>query len=135
MGNYNDVRFALGQALKSFQPDLNIFYYMPRSATPPVGIIMPSPTQTINYLEAQTSRSAKWNFVVLVTVGYVDNEAAQRRVGELISPGSDLLRVLNGKIGTGYSQVTSGSIHEFMLGVPPKTALHTCARLTLMVLA
>jgi hypothetical protein len=135
VGNYNDIRFALGKALKSFQPDLNVYYYMPRSASPPVAIIMPSPNQTINYMEAQTSRSAKWNFIVMVTVGYVDSEAAQLRVGELISPGSELLTVLNGKIGTGYSQVTSGSVHELMLGKPPKTALHTCARLSLIVLA
>jgi hypothetical protein len=135
MPNYNEVRESLVQAIKSFQPNLIVYSYVPRTGIPPLAILQPSPQRTIDYLEAQSSRSAKWRFTCIIAVGLVDSDAAQKRVGDLITPGSELLKVLNGRVAQGYSQVTDGAIVETMMGVAPKQGLYTCARLNIVVLA
>lgn len=135
VSNYNDVREALGAQLKSFQSGLTIYHHVPRSVVPPVAIIQANPTRTIDYLQAQSSRSAEWYFSVMIVVGLVNERAAQKQVGDLISPGSDLLKALNTRLANGYCQVTNGSIQEAMFGEPSRQGLYTYARLSVIVLA
>lgn len=129
MSVYNDVREALGSAIQAFQPDVNIYYYVPRSITPPAAIIQPNPNQTINYLETQSSRSALWYFNVMLVLGLVDEEAAQQMMGEMVSPGSALLCALDTRIANGYSKVTSAAVSERTFD----NALYTYARLSVTV--
>lgn len=129
MSVYNDVREALGSAIQAFQPDVIVYYYVPRSITPPAAIIQPNPNQTINYLEAQSSRSALWYFNVMLVLGLVDEEAAQQMMGEMVSPGSALLSALNTRIATGYSKVTAAAVSERTFD----NALYTYARLSVTV--
>lgn len=131
MSNYNTIRGALGAAVQSFQPELNIYYFVPRTLVPPAAIVQPRPQRTVSYLTAQTSRAAEWYFNIMVVVGQIDEQAAQERTGDLISPGSPLLQALNGKVGNGYAQVVDGSISEMTFG----TALYTYARLSVTVVA
>lgn len=133
MSNYNEVREFLGSQLKSFQPGLNVYYYTPRSLVPPSAIVQANPTRTIDYEQAYSSVSAEWFFSVMLVVGLVNEEAAQRRVGDLISPGSDLLTALNVTAKNGYCRVKTASIQEAMFGEPPRQGLYTYARLTVVV--
>lgn len=113
--SYNDVRRALGAAAKVYEPDINVYYYTPRTLTPPAVIVQPA-HRTISYLQAQSSRLAQWNFIVLVIIGQVDEIAAQEQAGELISPGSPLIQAFNDVKLNGYVQVTEGSIAEVTIG-------------------
>lgn len=133
MSSYNEVRRALGAAMLSFQPDLNVYYYVPRTLIPPCAIIKPQPQQTINYLQAQSSLSARWLFHIMMVIGLVEEEAAQDLAGDLIAPGSPLLRALNRRLDTGYAQVTDAAISEAMFGEPPRQGLYTFARLSVLV--
>lgn len=136
VSNYNDVRDALGVQLKSFQSGLTIHHFVPRSITPPAAIVQANPTRTIDYLQAQSSRSADWHFGIMIVVGLVNEKVAQKRVGDLISPGSELLRALNTRIANGYAQVTNASIQEAMFEtLAGRQALHTYARLSVIVSA
>lgn len=133
--NINEVREALGETLKSTGLRMNIYAFTPRSIIPPMAIVHPNNNRTINYLEAQSSRAAKWSFTVIIAVGFVHSEAAQRTVGDLITPGSFLLNALNTRIGSGYAQVTDASVMESMFGEGDRKGLYTCARLNVLVLA
>jgi hypothetical protein len=114
--SYNSIRKALGAAVQSFEPNINIYYYAPRTLVPPAVVIQPA-HRTINYLEAQSSRSAEWRFTVMVIVGQIDEEGAQEMVGELISPRSLLVHALNAtKVQGGYAQVTEGTVAEVTIG-------------------
>jgi hypothetical protein len=131
--NYNEVRAALGEAIAVYSPALalNTYSYVPRSITPPAVILQPVPRRTIDYLEANRSRSAKWRFNVIIVVGQVDEEAAQQQAGDMISPGSSLLNALNTRMGTGYAQVTDGGISQMQFD----QGLYTYAELSVVVLA
>lgn len=131
--NYNQVRALLGEAIAVYSPALamNTYSYVPRSITPPAVILQPTPRRTIDYLEANQSRSAKWRFNVMIVIGQVDEEAAQEQAGDIISPGSTLLNALNGRLGTGYSQVSDGAISQMQFD----QGLYTYAELSVVVLA
>ena len=134
MSNYNDVRTALGAAIQQFQPGLNVYYYVPQSLVPPAAIVKPQSqnVRTIEYLQTQSSGLAKWHFQVLLVIGQLDEQAAQEQAGELISPGSPLLRALNNvRLSTGFSQVTEGGISSMMFD----QGLYTYAQLTVVVTA
>lgn len=133
MVNYNEVRALLGEAIGAYSPALalNTYSYVPRSLTPPAVILQPAPRRTIDYLEANQSRAAKWRFNVMIVVGQVDEEAAQEQAGDLISPGSGLLCALNARIGSGFSQVTDGSIAQMQFD----QGLYTYAELSVVVMA
>lgn len=134
MSNYNDVRTALGTAIQRYQPGLNVYYYVPQSLVPPAAIIKPQSqnVRTIEYAQAHGDSSlAKWHFQVLLVIGQLDEQAAQEQAGELISPGSTLVRSLSGRLSTGFSQVTEGGISSMMFD----QGLYTYAQLTVAVLA
>lgn len=130
MTNYNTVRDALGAAIRSFQPDMNVYYYVPRTLIPPAAIVKPQPHRTISYLQAQSSGLAQWHFNVLLVIGQVDEEAAQEMAGDLISPGSPLIQALNdAKLPNGYAQVVDGAVAEMMFDA----GLHTYSELSVVV--
>lgn len=130
MTNYNVVRNALGSALKNFESDLNVYYYVPRTLVPPSAIVQPRPQRTVSYLQAQSSGLAEWNFNVQLVMGLVDEEFAQKQVGDMISPGSPLIEALNNvPLPNGYSKVVDGSISEMMFG----QGLYTYAHLAVII--
>lgn len=132
MSKYNDVRTAVGDAITAYQPLVNVYHYVPKSLTPPAAIVQPVANRTIEYLQAQSSVLAKWNFNVLLVIGQVDEQAAQDMAGELISPGSDLIQSLTSiKFTSGYSQVTEAAISEMAFG----NGLYTYARLVVSITA
>lgn len=132
MTGYNDIRTALGSAIQAYQPDLNVFYYVPRSLVPPAAIVQPLPHRTVEYLQAQSSYLARWNFNVMLVIGLVDEQAAQDQAGDLISPGSPLITALNNTpLDNGYVVVTEGSVSEMTVS----NGLYTYAHLQVAVCA
>lgn len=133
MTDYDTVRLALCQALKdNYQYDLNIFDHVPRTLVPPAAIVKPRPKVLPEYRRAMgRSALAKWQFDVLLIIGLVDEQAAQKMAGELISPGSPLVNALTCKLLNGYSQVTDSGTSEMMV----EESLYTYAELTVEVLA
>lgn len=116
VSGYNGIRKALAAAVQVYDPNINIYHYVPRTLVPPAVIVQPA-HRTVNYLQAQSSRSAEWRFNVMIIVGQIDEEGAQETVGELISPGSVLINALNATtIPSGYAQVTEGTVAEFTIG-------------------
>lgn len=136
MSNYNDIREALGAAVQSFAPDMNVYYYVPRSLIPPAAIVQPSPSRTIDYLQAQSSYLAEWHFNIILVIGLVDEQAAQEQAGDMISPGSTLIQALNNTQlpGPGYVVVTDSLISEMAVS-NQGAALYTYAQLMVTVYA
>lgn len=130
MSKYNDIRKTLGAALRSFNPALNVYLYVPDSFVMPAAIIKPQPHRTIGYLEAQSSNMACWYFYVQIVIGEVYEEAAQDAAGELISPGSPLIVALQNCMR--FVQVTDSGISS--MGTPDG-GTYTYAQLSLMVQA
>jgi hypothetical protein len=129
VSGYNTVRKALGAAVQEYEPDINIYYYVPRTLVPPAVIVQPA-HRTVSYLQGQSSRSAEWRFNVMVIVGQVSEEGAQEMAGELISPRSLLVAALNNtKLEKGYAQVTDGTVAETTIGggVYTHVQLSVCA--------
>lgn len=114
---YNHVRKALAASVVSIDPNINIYYYVPRTLVPPAVIVQPA-HRTVSYLKGQGhGRSAEWHFNVMLIVGQVDEEGAQEMAGELISPGSPLVEALTAtKLRAGYAQVTDGTVAEVTIG-------------------
>lgn len=132
MSNFNDVQNALGESCRRFLPDLNVYTQVPRSLVPPAAIVQPSPHNTIDYEQAYSSGLADWNFIIMIVVGLVDDLAAQRQVGELISPGSALITAINDTtFETGWAKVTRGGVSQMNFG----KALYTYAELSVRVTA
>lgn len=133
MTDYDTVRLALCEALTdNYQYDLNIFDHVPRTLVPPAAIVKPRPKVLPEYRRAMgRSPLATWKFDVLLIIGLVDEQAAQKMAGELISPGSPLVNALTCKLLNGYSQVTDAGTSEMMVG----ESLYTYAELTVEVLA
>lgn len=130
MTDYNAIRSALGDAVQIYKPDMNVYPYIPRTLVPPAAIVKPRSGRTIDYLQAQSSGLARWNFIVLLVIGLVDEEAAQKLAGELISPGSQLIQCLqNATLPNGFVTVTDGSVSEMMFG----QSLYTYAELSVVV--
>lgn len=130
MTNFNFVRKALGTAIQSYQPGLNVYYYVPRSFAPPAAIVEPASQRTINYKMVQGNGPfSKWFFNVLLVLGQVDEEAAQEAAGEIISPGSPLIRALQcADLGNGFVEVTDAAISQMQFG----NGIYTYARLTVI---
>jgi hypothetical protein len=132
VANYNDIRNALGASVTAFQPNVNVYYYVPRTLVPPAAIVQPVPHRTISYLQVQSSPMAEWRFNILLVIGQVDEQAAQEQAGELISPGSGLVQALNDtQLPSGYVVVTDGAISEMQTG--GSAALYTYAQLSVTV--
>lgn len=134
MTNYNTIRVALGTAIGAYQSELSVYYYVPRTLVPPAAIVQPKPHRTISYMRAQSSGLAEWNFNVLLVVGLVNEQSAQDQVGELVSPGSPLIRALqNAQLPNGFVQVTDGSISEMTFEGHHGQGLYTYAQLSVVV--
>jgi hypothetical protein len=132
VANYNDIRYALGASVTAYQPNVNVYYYVPRSLVPPAAIVQPQPHRTISYQQALSSPMAEWRFNILIVIGQVDEQAAQEQAGELISPGSGLVQALNDtQLPSGYVVVTDGSISEMQTG--SSSTLYTYAQLSVCV--
>lgn len=133
MANYNDLKRTLGDALRQFSDEINVFDFFPKSVVPPAAVIQPA-VPTVNFIQAEQSRTAEWRFTVMLIVGQVNEEAAQIKIGDLISPGSDLIEALNA-VGedTGFLRVkvTDASISEVQVG----TTTYAYARLSVNVIA
>jgi len=133
MANYNELKSTLGDALRQFSDDINVFDFFPKSVVPPAAVIQPA-VPTVNFIQAEQSRTAEWRFTVMLIVGQVNEEAAQTKIGDLISPGSDLIEALNA-VGedTGFLRVkvTDASISEVQVG----TTTYAYARLSVNVIA
>lgn len=131
MADYNEIKKTLGDALRQFQDDLNVSDYFPKSVVPPAAVIQPA-VPTISYIQARNSPTAQWRFSVMLIVGQVNEEAAQLRIGEFISPGSPLIEALNA-IGedSGFLRVkvTDASVSEVQVG----TTNYAYARLSVVV--
>lgn len=134
MANYNDVRAALGQAIAVFNPALalNTYSYVPRSIVPPAAIVQPAPHRTIDYTQAEgRSTFALWRFNIMIVIGQVEEEAAQTQAGDLITPGSALIRAIQDLKFNGYAQVLEGGISQMMFD----QGLYTYAELNVVVKA
>lgn len=134
MANYNDVRAALGQAINVYSPALalNTYSYVPRSVVPPAAIVQPAPHRTIDYTQVEgKSTFALWRFNIMIVVGQVDEEAAQTQAGDLITPGSPLIRAIQDLKFNGYAQVLEGGISQMMFD----QGLYTYAELNVIVKA
>lgn len=130
MATYNDIRAALAEAIQTYQPDLNVYYYVPRTFIPPVAIVQPVPHRTIKYSKAQgPGLMAYWQFHVLLVIGQVDEQASQEQAGELISPESPLVQALNTRLLNGFSHVLDAGISESMFD----DGLYTYVQLTVQV--
>lgn len=134
MANYNDVRAALGAAINVYSPALalNTYSYVPRSIVPPAAIVQPAPHRTIDYTQVEGRGTfALWRFSVMIVVGQVDEEVAQTQAGDLITPGSPLIRAIQDLKLNGYAQVLEGGIAQMMFD----QGLYTYAELTVVVKA
>lgn len=131
--DYETVRDALTGAIQVYRKDLNIYRYVPRTLVPQCAILKPRGSRTVDYMQAQgRSPMAKWYFTIMIIIGKIDERFAQKQAGELISPGSPLIKAIQDvRVGTGYAQVTEGSINDLMFG----QALYTYAELQVMVMA
>lgn len=133
MTDYNDVRNALTEAVRVYSSELNVYHYVPRTLVPPSAIVKPRGTRTIDYQQMQgRSQLAKWYFNIMLVIGLVDEEAAQKLAGELISPGSPLITcLLAANVPNGFTQVTEGAVNNMMFG----QALYTYAELMVTVIS
>lgn len=132
MANYNDVRALLGAAIGVYNPALltNTYSYVPRSLVPPATILQPAPHRTIDYTQVEgRGNFALWRFNVMIVVGQVDEEAAQIEAGDIITPGSTLIRAIQDIKGNGYAQVLEGGISQMMFD----QGLYTYAELSVIV--
>lgn len=136
MTSFIDVRNTLGRAVIRVLPEHNVYGYVPRSIIPPAAIVTPVPNNTIDYEQQYNSTQADWMWTIKIVVGQVNDEAAQDMVGELLSPGSDLINAVNGCVfgdgpGAGWARVQRGGVSQMMFG----KALYTYAELTVRVTA
>lgn len=129
--NYETVRNSLSDAIHVYKKELNIYRYVPRTLVPQCAVLKPRGSRTIDYMQMQGRSSlAKWYFTVMIIVGKIDERYAQQRAGEMISPGSDLIKALqDAKLPNGFTQVTEGAINDLMFG----QALYTYAELQVTV--
>jgi hypothetical protein len=135
--DYATVQNILGDAVQAYQPDLNVYYYVPRSLVPPAAIIKPQAHKTIDYrVDHGDGQLAQWYFLIMLVIGQIVEEEAQEEAGALISPGSSLIKSVNsiqfpGGRGRGYAKVVEGAVSEMMFG----EGLYTYAQLTVSIIA
>lgn len=134
MSKYAEITRALGDAVQAYQPGLNVYYYVPRSLVPPSAIIKPQAHRTVEYMVTHgESRIADWYLLIMLVIGQISEEDAQEQAGELVSPGSNLIRSVNSMkfVGGGFAKVTEGAVSEMMFG----EGLYTYAQLTVHIRA
>lgn len=132
MTSYDEVRSALSTAVRTYQPDLNVYYATPRTLVPPAAIVKPQSHKTVSYLQAQSSGLAKWHFHVLLIIGLVNEQAAQKQAGDLISPYSPLIQALRKtQLPNGYATVVDAGLSEMTFS----NGLYTYAQISVDVTA
>ncbi len=140
---YDEVTAALGCSVAEFEPTfetgVNLFNYQPRTVVPPCAIIKPQAHRTVEYRVAlSNSVTAKWHFLVMLVVGQVSEQDAQRQVGVLVSPNSLLIQAVNATKFPhgGYAKVTEGAISQMAVKTRDGgEALYTYAQLSVFVQA
>lgn len=123
MPSFNEIRVRLGDACRAYQPGLNVDDFVPAGIRPPMAVIQPA-APTIAYTETfydpdpdAEPAPAEWHFWVRLIAGQVAEEAAQILVGELITPGSQLINALNAvEIENGYVEVLTGTVDQTPIG-------------------
>jgi hypothetical protein len=134
VANYNVVRKLLGDALNVYMPSLamNTYSYVPRSIIPPAAIVQPAPHRTIDYTQVEgRGNFALWRFNIMIVVGQIDEEVAQAQAGDIITPGSPLIRAIQDIKTNGYAQVLDGGISSMMFD----QGLYAYAELSVIVKA
>lgn len=114
--SYKDIRVAVEKRLLKFDDRFNVYDRIPRSLIPPAVIFKPRAHRSVMYPRAMSSGFAEWHWIMQVVVGQVDDKTAQDQVGEMISPDSDFIRILEDEpIGRGFLQVWDGAMAEMMV--------------------
>lgn len=134
MTTFSEVRGELGRAIAKALPECNVYPIEPRSLVPPAAIVKPAPHNTIDYEQMYSSSQADWMWIVMIVVGQVNDEAAQDQIGDLLSPGSDLINAINDAdfgAGRGWARVQRGNASQMNFG----KALYSFAELTVRVTA
>lgn len=135
MANENDLRKALGDAMRElFADEINVSDFFPKSPPPSPSLVIQPGTPVGDPIQAMNSTTAEWQFIVMLLVSQINEESAQLRIGDLISPGSPLIEALN-SIGedSGFLRVkvTGMSISE----VQYATTMYAYGRLAVKVTA
>lgn len=134
MTDYDAVRTALGAAVKAYAPGLNIYDYVSQSFTPPAAIVKPQAHKTVDYQMVQGGGGlAKWTFLVMLVIGQIVEEDAQKQAGALVSPNSPFIQAINNTKfpSGGFAKVVEGAVSEMMFG----NGLYTYAQLTVSITA
>lgn len=135
MANENDLRRTLADAMRAFFSDeINVSEFFPKSPPPSPSLVIQPGTPVGDLIQAMNSSTAEWQFVIMLLVGQVNEEAAQNKIGDLCSPGSPLIQALNA-IGedSGFLRVkvTNVSISE----VQYATTMYAYGRFQVKVIA
>jgi len=135
MANENDLRKILGDTMKTlFSNEINVSDFFPKSPPPSPSLVVQPGTPVGDPIQAMNSTTAKWQFVVMLLVSQVNEESAQIKIGDMISPGSTLVEAIN-NIGddSGFlrAKVTNMSISE----VQYATTMYAYGRLSVEVTA
>lgn len=141
MATYDQVTDALGASIRafdsSFQTDVNLFNYQPRTVVPPCAIIKPQAHRTIDYVTGQSnSLTAKWHFLVMLVIGEIDERSAQAEAGALVSPGSPLINAIKATrfATSGFAVVTQGAVSQMAVKTRDGgEALYTYAQLSVLI--
>lgn len=113
MTSFALARQTIADACRRALPGTPVHATMPASVSPPVAVVRPA-QPAIMYRGAYGARLAHWKFELLVILGKVDERVAQERLGELLSPDSDLVQeLLNAELGNGYLTVVDARLADF----------------------
>lgn len=120
--SYGDVETALGDACRAVvDPGMNVYDDWPKSTVGPVApavVILPRSPDSVDYGKALGGGCDDFHFVVAVIAGRVTEVAAQKRVAELVSRGSPLMRALRAvRVGNGPCIIRSAGISETTIGM------------------
>ena len=135
MANENDLRKTIGDAMRDlFSDEINVSDFFPKSPPPSPSLVIQPGTPVGDPIQAMNSSTARWQFIVMLLVSQVNEESAQLKIGDMISPGSTLVEAIN-NIGddSGFlrAKVTNMSISE----VQYATTMYAYGRLTVEVYA
>jgi hypothetical protein len=135
MANENEIRQALADAIRTVLSDeINVCDFFPKSPPPSPSLVIQRAVPTADLVQAMNSPTAAWRFVVMLLVSQVNEEAAQLKIGDLISPGSPIIEALNA-VGedTGFMRVKVTDVSESE--VQYATTMYAYGRFSVNVLA
>lgn len=132
MAGYNKIRDTLGAACRaSVQAKMPIYDTPPETPASPSAVVRPRVPASREPLTIARS-PVRWIWEVLVFVGKVNTQAAQRRLGDLLSEDSALIDALNNvEFPGGYADVTDTGISKMRIGA----TMYAYAKITVAVVA